>query len=68
VRLKEHGAAEFGLDGEHGRVEALKVTGLQDAAAFGGAGDEVVGLGEGGDQGFSTSRSRPASSRAAATA
>jgi hypothetical protein len=52
VSLKEHGAAEFGLDGEHGRVEALKVSGLQDAAAFGGASDEVVGLGEGGDQGL----------------
>jgi hypothetical protein len=50
VRLKEHGAAQLGLDGEHGGVKALEVTGLQDAAAFGGAGDEVVGFGEVGDQ------------------
>jgi hypothetical protein len=50
VRLKEHGTAQFGLDGEDGGIEALKVTGLQDAPAFGGTGDEVVGFGESDDQ------------------
>jgi hypothetical protein len=50
VRLKEHGTAQFGLDGKDGGVEALEVAGLQDATAFVGSADEVVGLGESGDE------------------
>jgi len=50
VGLKEHGAAQFGLDGEHGGVEALEVAGLQNAAAFGGSPDEVVSFGKCRDQ------------------
>ena len=44
VRLKKHGAAELGLDGKDGGVEALEMAGLQNALALFGAGDEVVGF------------------------
>ena len=44
--LKEHGAAEPGLDGEHGGIEALEMAGLQDAPALFGAGYEVFGFGQ----------------------
>jgi len=48
VRLKEHGAAELGLDGENGGVEALEVAGLEDFFLFPCQGNEVVGFSEGG--------------------
>jgi hypothetical protein len=52
VGLEEHGTAELRLNGEDGGVEALEVTGLQDAGVFGGKSEEVVGLGEGCGQGL----------------
>jgi hypothetical protein len=52
MRLKKHGAAQFWLDGENGGVEAFKVAGLQDALAFFSTGDQVIGFGEGGGEGF----------------
>lgn len=44
--LEKHGAAQLGLDSEDGGVEALKMAGLEDAAALFSASNQVVGLGE----------------------
>jgi hypothetical protein len=52
VSLKKHGAAELGLDGEDGGVEALQMSGLEDSAVLFGEADEVVGFGEGGGEGL----------------
>jgi hypothetical protein len=52
VGLKEHGAAQTGLDREYGRIEALEMAGLENSAAALGARNQVVGLGECGGQGL----------------
>jgi len=52
VGLKEHGPAQLGLDGENGGVEALKMAGLEDAAAPFSAGHQVVGFSECGGEGL----------------
>ena len=44
MRFEKHGAAQFWFDGENGGVESLEMAGLQDAVAFGGAGQKIVGL------------------------
>jgi len=46
MRLKEHGTAQFWLDGEHSGVEALQVTRLQDAPGSFGTRNQVVSFGE----------------------
>ena len=46
MRLKEHGAAQLGLDGEDGGIETLKMAGLQDAAVLFGESEKIVGLGK----------------------
>jgi len=50
VGLEKHGAAELWLDGEDGGVEALKMAGLEDAAALFSASDQVVGFSESGGE------------------
>jgi hypothetical protein len=52
VRLKKHGPLELRLNGEHSRVEALKVARLQDAVAYVGDADQVVCFSEGCGQRF----------------
>jgi len=44
MRLKEHGAAEAGFRGEHSRVEAFKMAGLQDSFLCLGEAKEFVRL------------------------
>ncbi len=50
--LEEHGAGEAGKGGSDGGVEALEVAGSENTAAGCGKGDELVGFGEGGGEGF----------------
>ena len=52
VSLEEHGAAKQRREGLHGRVEALEVADHEGAAVFAGKTEKVVGLGEGGGDGF----------------
>jgi hypothetical protein len=52
MRLKEHGPAQLGLHGEHGGVEALEVSGLENALLLFGESDEIVGFGQRGGQGL----------------
>ncbi len=46
VRLEKHGPAQLRLNGQHRRIEALQVAGLQNAAAFVGARNQIVGFDE----------------------
>jgi hypothetical protein len=54
VRLKEHGPAQLGLDGQHGGVEALKMAGLKDELLSGstlfGECNQLVGFSKRGGQ------------------
>ncbi len=50
--LKEHGAVESGDGGGDSRVEAFQMTDLDDAVVLGGEGEDVVGFGECGGEGF----------------
>jgi hypothetical protein len=46
VRFKKHGASEALGNGQHSRIEALKVTRLDEAAGSFRTGDEIVCLGD----------------------
>jgi hypothetical protein len=52
VGLEEHGLVESVEGRGDGGVEAFEVTDGEDAVAVAGEGDEVVGFGEGGGEGF----------------
>jgi hypothetical protein len=52
MRLKKHGAAQLRLHGEHSRVEAFKMAGLQDALVFYGQVEHFVSLRERGGNGL----------------
>lgn len=52
MRLKKHGASQLRLDGEHGWVEALEMTGLKDALLLFGERDEFISFGECGREWF----------------
>ena len=52
VRLEEHGAIELGAGGVDGGVETFEVADLDEAIVLPGEGDELIGLCEGGGEGF----------------
>jgi hypothetical protein len=52
VGLEEHGPVEGGEGGGDGGVEALEMSNRKYAVALSREGDEVVGFGEGGGEGF----------------
>jgi hypothetical protein len=52
MHLKEHGAVEQRAHGTHGGVEALEVSGLDDARVLAGEADDLVSFGEAGGEGL----------------
>src|ERR1700743_1953251 len=52
MRLKKHGATQADFSSEYRRIEALKMTGLQNTAVFLSQSDEIICFRKAGGKGF----------------